>query len=77
MSADVPPKMLAISPGLVSVSDRRTRRVWSVELQPYELAATPVTQAQYCAVYGAASQRARRRPLPGRVSVLVGRCPLL
>ncbi len=52
MSADVLPEMRAIPPGLVSVSDRRTQRVWSVQLQPYELAATPVTQAQYCAVTG-------------------------
>src|SRR5690606_29349093 len=54
MSADVPPEMRAIPPGSVSLSDRRTGRVWSVELQPYELAAVPVTQAQYLSVTGLA-----------------------
>jgi formylglycine-generating enzyme len=39
--------MAAIPPGQVTLSDRRTRRSWSVELTPYLLAAVPVTQAQY------------------------------
>jgi formylglycine-generating enzyme required for sulfatase activity len=52
MNADVLPEMLAIPPGRATLSDRRTQRVWSVTLEPYELAALPVTQAQYWAVTG-------------------------
>jgi formylglycine-generating enzyme required for sulfatase activity len=40
-------KMIAIPPGQVTLSDRRTQRSWSVELAPYELATFPVTQALY------------------------------
>jgi sulfatase modifying factor 1 len=47
-----PIEMLALPPGRVTLSDRRTQRVWSVELPPYELAAFPVTRAQYVEVTG-------------------------
>jgi formylglycine-generating enzyme required for sulfatase activity len=44
--------MLAIPSGRVTLSDRRTQRTWTVDLAPYELAAAPVTQAQYERVLG-------------------------
>ncbi|MEV0411428.1 formylglycine-generating enzyme family protein [Streptomyces sp. NPDC050448] len=45
-------ELTAIPPGLVTLSDRRTQRSWSVELTAYELAAFPVTQALYAEVTG-------------------------
>ncbi|TDB74149.1 formylglycine-generating enzyme family protein [Micromonospora sp. KC723] len=44
--------MIAIPAGRVTVSDRRTRSHWSVDLAPYQLAAVPVTQALYARVTG-------------------------
>jgi formylglycine-generating enzyme len=45
-------ELIAIPPGRVTLSDRRTRHRWSVELAPYELARFPVTQALYAQVTG-------------------------
>jgi formylglycine-generating enzyme required for sulfatase activity len=45
-------EMIAVPPGQVTLSDRRTRRSWPVDLAPYELAAVPVTQALYAQVTG-------------------------
>jgi sulfatase modifying factor 1 len=44
--------MISIPAGLVTLSDRRTQRRWPVELRPYQLAAAPVTQAEYALVTG-------------------------
>ncbi|MDA8369718.1 MAG: SUMF1/EgtB/PvdO family nonheme iron enzyme [Nocardiopsaceae bacterium] len=44
--------MVAVPPGQVMLSDRRTQRRWPVELAPYQLTAFPVTQAQYAQVTG-------------------------
>jgi sulfatase modifying factor 1 len=44
--------MIAIPPGRVTLSDRRTQRSWSVELASYQLAAVAVTQARYAEVTG-------------------------
>jgi formylglycine-generating enzyme required for sulfatase activity len=44
--------MISIPQGRVTLSDRRTQRRWSVELEPYQLAAFPITQAQYALVTG-------------------------
>ncbi|MCK9902795.1 sulfatase-modifying factor protein [Parafrankia colletiae] len=44
--------MIHIPAGMVTLSDRRTQRTWSVELAPYRLAAFPVTQALYAQVIG-------------------------
>lgn len=44
--------MIALGEGRVTLSDRRTQRRWTVELAPYLLAATPVTQAEYAEVTG-------------------------
>ncbi|MGV9321315.1 formylglycine-generating enzyme family protein [Streptomyces sp. NPDC003660] len=45
-------EMVDIPPGRVTLSDRRTQRSWPVELQPYRLAACPVTQTLYARVTG-------------------------
>ena len=52
MDASAANEMIAIAPGRVTLSDRRTRRSWPVELAPYRLAAFPVTQARYAQVTG-------------------------
>lgn len=56
--------MIAIPPGLVTLSDRRTRRSWSVELAPYELAVFPITQLRYAQVTGERPRIARGDQLP-------------
>jgi len=40
-------EMVPIPAGLIVMRDDRTRKVWSVELQPFELAKTPITQLSY------------------------------
>ncbi|MFC9246673.1 formylglycine-generating enzyme family protein [Streptomyces sp. NPDC057136] len=45
-------EMVAVPPGRVTLSDRRTQRSWPVELAPYRLAAYPVTQGRYAEVTG-------------------------
>ncbi|WP_129840976.1 formylglycine-generating enzyme family protein [Streptomyces sp. RFCAC02] len=47
--------MVAVPPGRVTLSDRRTRRTWPVEVAPYRLAAVPVTRALYAEVTGGAA----------------------
>ncbi len=44
--------LVAVPPGRVTLSDRRTQRSWTVELAPYRLAAVPVTQGQYAHLTG-------------------------
>jgi formylglycine-generating enzyme required for sulfatase activity len=56
--------MVAIPAGPVRLSDRRTRRSWSVELAPYRLAAVPVTQARYAQVTGSRPSTAQGERLP-------------
>ncbi|WP_040841228.1 formylglycine-generating enzyme family protein [Nocardia brevicatena] len=54
--------MVAIPPGPVTLSDRRTQRRWSVEVGPCRISAFPATQEQYEQVTGlrpSASQGAR------------------
>jgi formylglycine-generating enzyme required for sulfatase activity len=48
----------------VTLSDRRTQRTWTVDLAPYELAAAPVTQAQYERVLGERPSTAVGAQLP-------------
>ncbi|OKJ28192.1 sulfatase-modifying factor protein [Streptomyces sp. CB02366] len=57
-------EMIALPPGRVTLSDRRTQRRWTVELAPYRLAATPVTQALYAQVTGARPSTGRGDRLP-------------
>ncbi|WP_030607619.1 formylglycine-generating enzyme family protein [Streptomyces sclerotialus] len=56
--------MIGVPPGEVTLSDRRTRRSWSVELGPYRLAAFPVTQALYAEVTGRRPSTAQGDRLP-------------
>ncbi|MEU4238586.1 formylglycine-generating enzyme family protein [Actinoplanes sp. NPDC026619] len=44
--------LIALPPGRVTLSDRRSQRVWTVDLQPYLLARAPVTQREYAEVTG-------------------------
>ena len=45
-------ELISLPPGRVALSDRRTERVWSVELAPYQLGSVPISQGQYAAVTG-------------------------
>ncbi|WPO76124.1 formylglycine-generating enzyme family protein [Streptomyces sp. KN37] len=56
--------MIAVPPGEVTLSDRRTRRTWTVGLAPYRLAAHPVTQELYERVTGLRPSTARGDRLP-------------
>jgi formylglycine-generating enzyme required for sulfatase activity len=64
MDVNAADTMIAIPPGLVTLSDRRTRRTWPVELTPYQLGAFPVTQARYAEVTGRWPSTARGDDLP-------------
>jgi sulfatase modifying factor 1 len=64
MDARAGDEMIAIPPGPVTLSDRRTRRSWPVELAPYRLAAVPVTQARYAEVTGRRPSTADGDQLP-------------
>ncbi|MER6784862.1 formylglycine-generating enzyme family protein [Streptomyces sp. NPDC000658] len=44
--------MIAVPPGTVTLSDRRTRRSWAVDVPAHRLAAHPVTREQYARVTG-------------------------
>lgn len=63
---DVEPliEMVAVPPGRVTLTDRRTQRSWAVELAPYRLSAIPVTQAQYEQVTGLRPSSAQGDRLP-------------
>ncbi|ADP81930.1 formylglycine-generating enzyme family protein [Pseudofrankia inefficax] len=56
--------MLAVLPGQVTLSDRRSRRSWPVQLAPYQLGAVPVTQARYAQVTGQRPSTTRGDQLP-------------
>ncbi|WP_406177703.1 formylglycine-generating enzyme family protein [Streptomyces sp. NBC_00996] len=56
--------MVTVPAGRVTLSDRRTRRSWPVEVVPYELAAFPVTQELYAQVTGLSPSAARGERLP-------------
>ncbi|MGP8296769.1 formylglycine-generating enzyme family protein [Streptomyces inhibens] len=64
MDASARHQMIAIPPGQVTLSDRRTQRSWSVELVPYQLAAFPITQARYAQVTGRRPSAAQGDHLP-------------
>jgi formylglycine-generating enzyme required for sulfatase activity len=57
-------EMIAVPPGQVTLSDRRTQRSWSVELAPYRLGAFSVTQALYARVTGLRPSSADGDQLP-------------
>ncbi|MEU8801014.1 formylglycine-generating enzyme family protein [Spirillospora sp. NPDC048819] len=56
--------MIAVPPGRVSLSDRRTQRRWSVEVAPFQVSAFPVTQSWYAQVTGGRPSAARGERLP-------------
>jgi formylglycine-generating enzyme len=56
--------MIAVAPGQVVLSDRRTRHRWSVELEPYQIGAFPATQARYALVTGERPSAVRGDRLP-------------
>ncbi|HEV7930834.1 MAG TPA: formylglycine-generating enzyme family protein [Actinomadura sp.] len=64
MDASAGNEMIAIPPGQVTLSDRRTQRSWPVELAPYRLAAFPITQARYAQVAGQWPSTAQDDQLP-------------
>jgi formylglycine-generating enzyme len=57
-------EMIAIPPGQVTLSDRRTQRSWPVKLAAYQLAALPVTQTRYVQVTGQGPSAAHGERLP-------------
>ncbi len=59
-----PDRMIAVAAGAVTLHDRRTRRRWTVDVTPYALGATPITQARYAQVTGQSPSTARGDDLP-------------
>jgi len=57
-------ELVAIPPGRVTLSDRRTQRPWSIDLKPYRLARFPITQVQYAQVTGQPPSSSRGNALP-------------
>lgn len=57
-------KTVDVPPGQVTLSDRRTRLTWSVDVARYHLAAVPTTQAQYAEVTGQQPSTSRGDQLP-------------
>ncbi|MFD4180214.1 formylglycine-generating enzyme family protein [Rhodococcus sp. NPDC058514] len=44
--------MIAVPAGQVTLSDRRTRRSWSVDVGAFEIAVNPLTQGEYAEITG-------------------------
>src|SRR5690349_435812 len=57
-------EMVGIEAGRVTLSDRRTRRSWSVDVAPFALATVPVTQAGYFEVTGQRPSATRGDRMP-------------
>ncbi|GAA3108205.1 hypothetical protein GCM10017600_10120 [Streptosporangium carneum] len=64
MEAGVGDEMVAVPSGRVTLSDRRTRRSWPVEVAPFQMSAFPVTQSWYAQVTGQWPSAARGDRLP-------------
>ncbi|WP_394813953.1 formylglycine-generating enzyme family protein [Streptomyces litchfieldiae] len=56
--------MVAVPPGRVTLSDRRTQRSWQVDVAPCRMAAFPVTQSWYARVTGERPSTSRGDRLP-------------
>lgn len=56
--------MIDVPGGRVTLTDRRTRRSWPVDLEPYRLSAHPVTRAEYARTTGERPGGARDGRLP-------------
>jgi formylglycine-generating enzyme required for sulfatase activity len=67
METSAAPEIVAVPPGRVTLSDRRTRSTWQVDLTPYRMAIHPVTQEQYAAITGEwpGAVRGARLPVEG------------
>ena len=57
-------RMIAVTAGEVTLTDRRTQRSWTIALAPYQLAAVPVTQLLYTEVTGRSPSAACGDELP-------------
>ncbi|MFJ8647358.1 formylglycine-generating enzyme family protein [Streptomyces sp. NPDC093546] len=64
MNADWGTDMVAVPPGRVTLSDRRTERRWAVEIAPFRMAALPVTQSLYAEITGRRPSTAEGDRLP-------------
>jgi formylglycine-generating enzyme required for sulfatase activity len=64
MHVDLAGDMVAIPPGQVTLSDRRTQRRWSVDVAAFQLAAHPVTQSCYALVAARRPSATRGDSLP-------------
>ena len=56
--------MVAVPPGRVTLSDRRTRSSWQTEVASFRMSAFPVTQSWYAQVTGQRPSSARGDRLP-------------
>ena len=56
--------MVAIPPGRVKLSDRRTQRSWPVEVAPFQISALPITQSWYAQITGQRPSTAQGDRLP-------------
>ncbi|SFQ04766.1 Formylglycine-generating enzyme, required for sulfatase activity, contains SUMF1/FGE domain [Amycolatopsis arida] len=56
--------MVAVPAGRVTLSDRRTRREWPVDVAAFVIGACPVTQARYALITGERPSAARGDRLP-------------
>ncbi|CAM3663787.1 SUMF1/EgtB/PvdO family nonheme iron enzyme [Occultella aeris] len=64
MFAPSRPDMVEVTPGSVTLHDRRTSTRWQVDVTAHLLGRTPVTQAQYRAVLGVTPSAAAGDDLP-------------
>ncbi len=56
--------MIAVPAGDVTLSDRRTSRSWRVDVDAFEIAATPLTQSEYAEITGEWPGATRGASLP-------------
>lgn len=52
METTTSPEMVAVPAGQVTLSDRRTRRSWHLEVASFEIAINPLTQGEYADMTG-------------------------
>lgn len=57
-------EMIAVPAGPVTLSDRRTRRSWAVDVGAFEIAVNPLTQGEYADITGEWPGQARGARLP-------------
>ncbi|MGW0520698.1 formylglycine-generating enzyme family protein [Crossiella sp. NPDC003009] len=57
-------KLIAVPPGQVTLTDRRTQQTWQVDLAPYQIATHQVTQSQYAEVTGTRPSTTKGENLP-------------